>query len=311
MKEEPLQRTDLTRRLFMALGSLSVASGVFASSSRSARAYPLGLPLGLQLYSVRELLAQDYEATLRRIADLGYKEVEAAGFFNRTASDVRTAMEAAHLQCVGAHYTFRELEERFDAILLFAKELGLSYIVCSFPGFRNASLAEHLSFRQQVQAFTLADFRWSATRFNIWGKKIREAGMHFSYHNHTMEFTPSDGVVPFDEMVRLTDPQFVSFELDCGWVVVGGADPVTYLQRYPTRISMLHVKDFESSTRRSSVIDPPKAAELGRGTIDFSRIFKAARSASVRHCFVEQEEFDIPPFSALTIDAAFMRDRTR
>ena len=122
-----------------------------------------------------------------------------------------------------------------------------------------------------------------------------------------MEFAPQEGVVPFDELVRLTDPELVTFELDCGWVVVGGGDPVAYLKRYPDRISMLHVKDFKATSKPATVMDPPPAAELGRGTLDYRKVFEAASPGSLRHYFVEQEAFDIPPYEALRIDAQYMQ----
>ena len=158
-------------------------------------------------------------------------------------------------------------------------------------------------------AFTLEDFRWNAEQFNQWGRKVKAAGMQFGYHNHTMEFAPKEGVVPFDEMIRLTDPALVTFEMDCGWVTVGGGDPAAYLKRYPNRISMLHIKDFKATAQPATVADPPPAAELGRGTVNFRQIFEAARHGRIRHYFVEQEAYDMPPFEALKIDADYVRDK--
>ena len=95
--------------------------------------------------------------------------------------------------------------------------------------------------------------------------------------------------------------------MDCGWVTVGGGDPVEYLHRYPDRISMLHVKDFKHSDTPMSVDAPPPAAELGRGASDYRAIFKAAKKGEIKHYFVEQEQFDMPPFEALKIDADYMK----
>ena len=153
----------------------------------------------------------------------------------------------------------------------------------------------------------MEDYRWNAERFNQWGLKVKAAGMQFGYHNHTMEFAPQNGVIPFDEMIRLTDPALVTFEMDCGWVTVGGGDPVAYLHKYPERISMLHVKDFKATAHPATVLEPPPAAELGQGTVNFRKIFEAAKGGHIRHAFVEQEAFDIPPFQALRMDADYMR----
>ena len=107
--------------------------------------------------------------------------------------------------------------------------------------------------------------------------------------------------------IRLTDPELVTFELDCGWVTVGGADPVAYLHKYPKRISMLHIKDFKATGKPATINNPPPAEELGRGTVDFKAIFAAARGARIRHAFVEQESFNMAPMESLRVDAEYMK----
>lgn len=223
------------------------------------------LPLGLQLFSVREMLGKDFEGTLKQVASLGYREVEAAGFYGHSPAQVKAAMQAAGLSCVSAHYSFDELSHSLEEIIAYGRALGLQYIICGFPGFKDPSRVKGKSYSAQIESFTLDDLRWSAERFNEFGRKVKAAGMKFGYHNHTMEFPPRDGVVPFDEVIRLTDPDLVCFELDCGWVIVGGGDPVAYLQRYPRRIAMLHIKDFKPTGKPLSITDSPPAAELGPG----------------------------------------------
>lgn len=299
----------LTRRNFLQ-SAATVACGSAFLRSDQLMASPFGLPIGLQLYSVREMLAKDYEGTLKQVAALGYQEVEAAGFYDHTAAQVKSAMQAAGLRCVSAHYSYANLSTDFDKILEFNNALGVHYIICSFPGFKDPSRVKGMSFPAQVEAFTIDDYRWNADQFNRFGEKVKAAGMKFGYHNHTMEFSKKDGVVPFDELLRLTDPKLVTIEMDCGWVVVGGADPVDYLRRYPSRISMLHVKDFKHSDKPASVTAPPPAAQLGEGTLDYRPIFEAAKKAKIAHYFVEQEGFDIPPMEALKIDADYMKKLT-
>jgi sugar phosphate isomerase/epimerase len=267
----------------------------------------LQAPLGLQLYSVRELLPTDYEGTLKEIGALGYREVEAAGYFNHSAAEVKQAMSTAKLNLVSAHYSSDDLHQQLDPILAFGKELGLSYIICSFPGFKDPSRLKNMSPRDRAHAFTLEDWRWNAEQFNAIGEKVSAAGLKFGYHNHTMEFHETEGVVPYVELLRLTDPSKVTMELDCGWVIFGGGNPVEYLQKYPTRISMLHVKDFKAIDASSSMTHRPTIAELGQGTIDYRPIFQeAAKAGNVKHCFVEQEGFDVPAMQSLKIDADYM-----
>ena len=267
-----------------------------------AAASPFGLPLGLQLYSVREPLAKDYAGTLRQVAAAGYREVEAAGYFSQTAKQVRGAMQSTGLRCVSAHYAYDDLAHDLERTLAFNHEVGVEYLICSFPGLKDRSRLADLSYANRVRSFNLEDYRWNADRFNELGAKVKGAGMKFGYHNHTMEFASQQGVVPLDELLRLTDPALVTLELDCGWVVVGGASPEDYLRRYPERISMLHVKDFQKSAGGA-----PRAAELGRGTLDYKAILAAVRPGSLRHTFVEQEDFSIPIFDALKIDTDYMR----
>jgi sugar phosphate isomerase/epimerase len=258
-------------------------------------ASPFGLPLGLQLYSVRKVLPTDYADTLHKVAALGYREVEAAGFFGHSAADVKQAMADAGLHCVSAHYPSDQLSTKLDEIIAFHKVLGADYIICAYPGHKSPPA------KGAERTFSLEDWRWNAEQFNRYGAKVKAAGLRFGYHNHTPEFVVVDGVTPYDELMKLTDPSLVTFEMDCGWVMVGGGDPVTLLHKYPNRISMLHVKDFQPG------VTPPHAAQLGHGRIDYRPIFAAAKKGEIRHYFVEQEEFDIPWQEALKIDADYLR----
>jgi sugar phosphate isomerase/epimerase len=261
------------------------------------------LPLALQLYSVRQLLPTDYAGTLKEIGVLGYREVEAAGYFNRPAAEIKQAMDNAGLKLVSAHYPSAELHKQFDQIVAFNKELGVSYIVCSSPRLKDPNKTP----RENVpDPYTLDDWRWNADEFNVLGEKVNAAGLKFGYHNHVNEFHKKDGVVPYVELMRLTDPSKVTMELDCGWVIVGGGDPIEYLRNYPTRISMLHVKDFKRPDPTGT--NRPEVAELGQGSIDYRPILQeAAKAGNIKHCFVEQEAFTVPPMQSLKIDADYMR----
>jgi sugar phosphate isomerase/epimerase len=296
----------ISRRTFLKTASASAVGAAVWSSAQRLLANPLGLPIGLQLYSVRDLLPKDYEGTLRQIGALGYREVEAAGFFGHSPSEVKQAMDRAGLNCVSAHYPLRDLLPKVDETIQFGKDLGLKYIVCASPWLKDPSRVKDPGSRAARDAMTLDDWRWNAEQFNRIGERVNAAGIRFAYHNHTAEFRAENGVVFYDEILRATDPAKVTFEMDCGWVVVGGAKPVDYLTRYPSRFSMLHVKEFkmEGWTPGST---PPPSTEMGRGTIDYRPIFEAAKKTHIEHAFVEQEEFDMPAMEALKIDAEYMR----
>jgi sugar phosphate isomerase/epimerase len=255
------------------------------------RAASLGLPIGLQLYSVRTLLPTDYAGTLKQIGALGYKEVEAAGFFNLPVEQVKAAMRAAGLRCVSAHYPLMLLRQHLDEILTFCKSLGVGFVVCSSPMHQQEGVKGPLS---------IDDWRWSADQFNQIATKVLAAGMRFAYHNHIAEFGAIGGMLPYEELLKNTDPAKVSFELDCGWAIVGGQDPIHILKQYPARIVMLHIKDFKDNK--------PPSVELGTGSVDYKPIFAAAAATGhIRHAFVEQEEFQGPIMEALKVDAEYMK----
>jgi sugar phosphate isomerase/epimerase len=294
--------TMISRRTLLK-GSLGAA--IYAAAADSAgplEGKTLHIPLGLQLYSLRETLPQDFDGILRKVAGVGYREVEAAGFFNYTAAQVKQSMAGAGLNCVSAHYAYGQLKSNLDGIIQYASELGLKYVICSSPGRKDPS-KPHLPHSDP----TLEDWRWNADEFNRFGEKFNRSGIQFGYHNHVTEFHEVDGVLPYNELLRLTDPGKVTMELDCGWMVVGGQSPAKYLTDHPTRFSMLHLKDFKRGQPIPSN-PPPPPTELGRGSIDYRPIFRAAVKAHIRHAFVEQEGFDIPTWESLKVDADYMRN---
>jgi sugar phosphate isomerase/epimerase len=285
-----------TSTAFACASTLIESNMLFAKS--------LGLPLGIQLYSVRELLPNDYPGTLKELSTLGFKEVESAGYWKHSAAEVKQAIADAGLKLVSAHHSSVDLHKDLDQIIAFSHDLGLSYIICSFPGKTPAN--EH------NKAFNMDDWKWNADEFNKIGEKVAAAGMKFGYHNHTVEFTQTDGVLPFVELMRLTDPAKVTVEMDCGWVIVGGGNPVELLKNYGNRISMLHVKDFilpAGFVRGGGkpATEQPKIEELGLGSVDYRPILEAAaKTGHIKHCFVEQEAFNIPWKESLKIDADYM-----
>jgi sugar phosphate isomerase/epimerase len=287
-----------SRRDFVKAGTAALACTSALLETVSVHAAIKKLPLGLQLYSVRDLLPKDYAGTLKEVGKLGFKEVESAGYYDHSAAEVKQAMADANLRLVSAHYAHDPLSKDMDQIIDFHHQLGVDRIVCSSPGHAPNHPAGE-------KGFTLDDWRWNADQFNKFGEKLAAAKIKFAYHNHIAEFHATDGVVPYVELMRLTDPKVVSFEMDCGWVIVGGGDPVKMLQTYPTRIVMLHVKDFKLADKDAK--GEPKVEELGLGTVDFHPIFEAAsKTGHIEHIFVEQEAFNVAPMESLKIDANFM-----
>ena len=278
-----------SRRGFLKTAGAVAAAACAGVDRLSART--LNKPVGLQLYSVREQLPKDFDGTLAKVRAAGYTEVEAAGYFDRTAPEFRKSMDAAGLRCISTHHPMAVLKPRLDELIEYGQALGLGYIVCPSPMHRDPSAKGPL---------TLEDWRWTAGELNKIGEKVNAAGMRFGYHNHTPEFGSEGGVVFYDELLRLTDPKLVFFEMDCGWVVAAGRNPVDYLSKTPDRFPLLHVKDMvkgENGKMHSTV--------MGRGVVDYKPILRAA--TGLKHYFIEQEEFDMDTMEALRLDAEFMR----
>ena len=251
-----------SRRTFLQSTAVLASAAALLQATR-AFAKSLNLPLGLQLYSVRDLLPKDFAGTLKQLDALGFREVESAGYYNHSAAEVKQAVSDANLKLVSAHYASDALHQGFDQILEFSHELGIKYIICSYPGFKNPERLKSLSPAERDHAFTLEDWRWNADQFNKFGEKVHAAGMQFGYHNHKLEFRKENGISPYDELMRLTDPAKVTMEMDCGWVVVGGGDPIALLRKYPSRISMLHVKDFTFPANYVPLKDEPTVKGTG------------------------------------------------
>lgn len=292
----------VSRRSFLSTAALAAAAS--AIPARKLYASPVAPPIGLQLYSVREDLARDYAGALKRVAAIGYREVEAAGFYNRSASDVKRMMSDAGLRCVSAHYSLADLLKSTDATIAYAKTLGLEYVICSAPWSADPARLEKYpggSWQGILHAMTLEDWKWNADQFNQLGCKMQEAGLKFGYHNHTMEFRKEEGGTGYQVLLEDTDPRCVTLELDCGWAIAGGQDPAKILRRYPGRFAMLHLKDVKPAPAGTEP-DKRVSTEVGLGVVDFPALFEAARISGVRHYFIEQEDFDKPAFEALKID---------
>ena len=280
----------LSRRDFGKASGATLAAACIGK--HVAAAAPLRLPVGLQLYSVRNLLPKDFEGTLHQLAAAGYSEVEAAGYYDKTAADFGNALQKAGLRCVSTHHSLVQLRAQFEQLIEYGQALKLEYIICSWAGVhRDPSRKGDL---------TLDDWRYVADEFNKIGEKVKAAGMIFGYHNHVVEFGTEGGVVFFDELLKRTDPNLVVFEMDCGWVVGGGHNPVEYLARQPERFHLLHVKDMvkQPDGKLKNVV-------MGKGSIDYKPIFRAA--TGLKHYFIEQEEFEGDPITELREDAEYMR----
>lgn len=282
--------TDSSRRDFLKTSTVVAAAACAGASPLLAN--PLPMPIGLQLYSVRELLPKDFDGTLQQLAAAGYKEVEAAGYYKKTAPEWKKAMDAAGLRCVSTHHSLADLNQKLDELIEYGHTIGLQYMICSWAGVHRDPAAKG--------DLTLDDWRYVADQFNTIGEKVKAAGMQFGYHNHTIEFKSENGVMFYDELLKRTDPKVVIFEMDCGWVIAAGSNPVEYLKKSPERFPLFHVKCF---TRQPD--GKYRNVVMGHGIPDYHPIFRAG--TGLKHYFIEQEEFSGDPMTEMREDADFMK----
>ncbi len=225
--------------------------------------------IGLQLYTVRRELERDFDGTLARVAEIGYREVEFAGYFDRSPQQVRASLDRHRLAAPAAHVPLDALRGDWSRTLADAHVVGHRYVVVAWLPPESRS--------------TLDAYRRFAELFNRAGEEAAKTGVQFAYHNHDFEFAPLEGRVPYDVLLGQTDHKLVQLEMDLYWIVKGGQDPLTYFARFPGRFPMVHVKDS---------MGPPahNMADVGAGTIDWKRIFAREDQAGIRHFFVEHDE---------------------
>jgi sugar phosphate isomerase/epimerase len=301
----------ISRRQF--LQTTAAGAAYLSSGAPDLRADPLGLPIGVQLYTIADELKENFFSTLKRIAIIGYQELEMAGFLDKNAGELRQTFDRLRLRCPSAHCVQTDQsEDELKRTVDFCKEVGMEYMICASPSLRDPkrlkSAGDHDASIDNLM--TLDDWKWNAERFNQIGELTNKAGIRFGYHNHNLEFTRFDNVTAYDELIRLTDPELVAFEMDCGWVVAAGRDPVEYLEKYPNRIQMLHVKDERAGYKPSTGKDAGPTTEVGRGKVSWKRIFNAAKGGHLKHYFVEQEPpfSEMPPLDALRVSYDYLHE---
>ena len=217
--------TSLSRRQFLIRsGGLGVTASLSPGLRPGARANPAGRPAGIQLYAVKSSLDEDPAGTLQTIRKIGFEKVETAGFAKRSAKEFRKLLDDAGLTCPSAHLSFdvANLGPTFED----AHALGVQYVTSG--GLRGSLIPPVTSIGMGM---TVEEAKRAADLANRIGTHARQAGLQYAYHNHNGEFVDQGGTVGFDVLLRETDPQLVKFEIDCGWMVLGGRNPVDYLKK--------------------------------------------------------------------------------
>jgi len=269
----------INRRTFLETATTVTAATLLSSKSGWAAEHKLS-NIGVQLYTVRGLMKDDFDGTIAKVAQVGYKEVEFAGYFGRTGKQVRAVLDKNGLKAPSTHVQYDELDDKFPAVIETSKEIGLDYIICPW-------IPEELRKSPDI-------WQQASEKFNKCGEQAKKAGLQFGYHNHWFEFLPTNGVLPYDLLLKQCDPKLVVMEMDLCWISTTGTDPLKYFNQYPGRFPLVHVKDVKTMPKITSggaqnFGDTVDLTSVGSGVIDWKRIFAQSDKAGIKHYIVEHD----------------------
>jgi sugar phosphate isomerase/epimerase len=262
---------EISRREW--IGAVSAGAAGLAVL-RALRGAPLGLPIGVQTWMVREALQKDFTGTLKMLAETGFQTIEMCSppgygwtsLASMSAAEMRKTIEAAGLHCESCHYQFQELRRNLDDRMAFAKELGLTQMILSTFGLPNRA--------------SMADWLAAAAELNGIAGKTKNAGIQLGFHNHNFEFQEIDGALIYDKLMGAFDPALIKMQFQVA-VIELGYQAVTYLRKYPGRFLSMHLADYSPAEK--------KQVALGQGAVNWPETFAAAKAAGVKNYFVEMD----------------------
>ena len=272
----------LSRRKFISrTGALALGAWCMPHVLKAAKQSNIGI----QLYSVRKEMLEDAKGTLQKLAKIGYKELESArsakgNYYGLTAKEVKKITADLGMNMRSGHV---HLDKDFQRAIDDAAEAGQQYLIVS-----------SLPFNGQ----TVANYQKTADAFSKAGEQCKKANIVFGYHNHDYEFEKDNGQVLYDILLDRTEPSAVCMELDLGWVVVTGNDPVDYFNRYPGRFPLWHLKDMDLAKKHST--------EFGNGGLNIGQMLENAGKSGLKHYFVEQEEYSKTPLESMKHNYDFL-----
>ncbi len=261
----------MKRRDFIQASSVA-AMGALAFPAALCELKKIG-NMGVQLYTVRDNMAKDPIGTLKKVAEIGYTDVELAGYYERKFYGMppiafKRLLNELGLTTNSGHVGPDRLREDWEATVADAAILGQKYLV--------------IPWLPESERKTIDQYKRLAEALNRGGEVAKKAGIQLAYHNHDFEFITLDGQVPYDLLLQACDPKLLKMELDLYWIIKAGKDPLAYFNQHAGRFHLWHVKDMDDTSDRFFT-------EVGNGTIDWSAIFKAARKAGMKHFYVEQD----------------------
>jgi len=292
----------MQRRTFLNITALS-AAGTLTAPKLFGNPYPFDKinEIGIQVYSVRQALRNDFAGTLSKLAAIGYNYVELFAYndgkyFGIPVKEVKNILDGEGLKVRSSHTgtgvnnpnAKGTLTTDWERAVEDAKTLGQEYIVCAYL--------------QDFERKTLSQYQKNAELFNKSAEVCKKYDLQFAYHNHAFEFIEIDGQIPFDLLLKETDENLVQIELDLYWINKAGKDPIEYFKNFPGRFPLWHVKDMDNTEEKFFT-------EVGNGVIDWKKIFKNKDLSGMKYLFVEQDRFkNNRPFESVEISYKYLKN---
>ncbi|MDF2835044.1 MAG: Xylose isomerase domain protein barrel [Paenibacillus sp.] len=246
--------------------------------------------IGLQMYTLRDVTAVDFEGTLRKVAAMGYEGVEFAGYGDIEAEQMSKLLKELNLKAIGSHIGLHLLESNLENEIAYLKTIGAQYAICPWL---------------PMESRDTEAWRGHLVQFEQFGKRFREEGIAFAYHNHEFEFEVEiDGEIVFDALYDRIAPEHLQVEMDIGWVQYAGKDPIDYIKKYTDRLPLLHLKDFRAGEKGKGI----DTVELGRGDLPLVPIIGAASEANVEWLIVEQDTCANPPLESVAESIEWLKN---
>ena len=275
----------MKRRTFLSVAAGALA-GMTAGAAYAQRGGTRKLDrIGLQLYTLRDMMKRSVPRTLAAVAKAGYKEVEFAGYFNINTREMKKLLDASGLTSPSVHIAMTDLNMTWESMLEDANIIGQKYLTVAWI---------------DAVERTVDGYKRVADRFNAAGRRANGEGVQLAFHNHAYGFDRIGGRVLYDILLRETDPRYVVMEADVYWMRQANQDPLAWFARYPGRFHMLHLKDMGP---------PPKneMRDVGKGVIDWRTLLSKSQAAGVRHYFVEHDE-PRDPVASIRSSYQYLRD---
>ncbi len=270
-----------------ALAGLAAKSGLASLTSEEKKLKEFGI----QLWSVRDDLGKDAKGVLKQLSSYGYKQIESfegskGMFWGMTNTEFKSYMDELGMKIIASHC---DINKDFEKKAAEAAAIGMKYLICPWKGPQK----------------DLDAFKKFADEFNQKGEICKKNGIRFAYHNHDYSFVVMNGEMGQDVMMKNTDPDLVDFELDMYWVVAGGQDIEAWLNKYPKRCRLCHVKDRKKG---ATATEKDSSVVVGTGSIDYAKILKTAKKQGMEYYIIEQEKWEgTTPMQAAQSNANFMK----